>query len=168
MTAEREGFQHKQDVIRDYLQAIAPRTLWDLGANTGVHSRLASRSGIQTVAWDFDPGAVELCYREIVREKEQNLLPLQCDLTNPSAAIGWANEERLSMAERGPADAAMALALIHHLAIGNNVPLPQVAAFFARLTRHLITEFVLKPIPRSRCCWPRGRTSSRDYTQGRV
>jgi hypothetical protein len=145
---EREGFEHKQELIRAYLSACRPRTLWDLGANTGVHSRLASRNGIQTIAWDFDPGAVELCYRQIVREGEQNLLPLQCDLTNPSPAIGWANRERLSMAERGPADGAMALALVHHLAIGNNVPLREIAACFAQLARHLIIEFVPKEDPK--------------------
>ena len=145
---EREGFEHKQELIRAYLAACHPRTLWDLGANTGMHSRLASSQGIQTVAWDFDPGAVELCYRQIVRERESNLLPLQCELTNPSPALGWANRERLSMKERGPADAAMALALVHHLAIGNNVPLAEVARCFAELARHLIIEFVPKEDPK--------------------
>ena len=38
----------------------------------------------------------------------------------------------------------MALALIHHLAIANNVPLHSVADFFAQLGGHLIIEFVPK------------------------
>ena len=38
----------------------------------------------------------------------------------------------------------MALALVHHLAIGNNVPLPQVASFLADLGRWAIIEFVPK------------------------
>ena len=37
-----------------------------------------------------------------------------------------------------------ALALIHHLAISNNVPLAQVAEFFAELGNWLIIEFVPK------------------------
>ena len=52
------------------------------------------------------------------------------------------------MKERGPADAAMALALVHHLAIGNNVPLAEVARCFAELARHLIIEFVPKEDPK--------------------
>jgi hypothetical protein len=41
-------------------------------------------------------------------------------------------------------DLVMALALIHHLAISNNVPLESVADFFARLGRWLLIEFVPK------------------------
>jgi hypothetical protein len=66
------------------------------------------------------------------------------DLANPSPAAGWENMERLSFLERGPADAVLALALIHHLAIGNNVPLERAARFFARAGRTLLIEFVPK------------------------
>ena len=38
----------------------------------------------------------------------------------------------------------MALALVHHLAIGHNLPLPKVAGFLARLGRRLVIEFVPK------------------------
>jgi len=66
------------------------------------------------------------------------------DLTNPSPAIGWANQEREAFAARGPADMVLSLALIHHLAISNNVPLPQVAGFLASLGKWLVIEFVPK------------------------
>ena len=75
---------------------------------------------------------------------DRYLLPLMLDLGNPSPALGWASEERASLEQRGPADVVLALALVHHLAIGNNVPLPNVAEFFARLGRHLVIEFVPK------------------------
>ena len=73
-----------------------------------------------------------------------NMLPLLCDLTNPSPGIGWNNTERSSLVERGPADMVLALALIHHLAISNNVPLADIAGFLARLGEWLIIEFVPK------------------------
>ena len=66
------------------------------------------------------------------------------DLTNPSPDIGWSNHERLSLINRGPVDAVMALALLHHLAISNNVPLEQIADFFSRLGKWLVVEFVPK------------------------
>ena len=70
--------------------------------------------------------------------------PLVIDLTNPSPALGWAHSERESLLERGPVDLVMGLALIHHLAISNNVPLPSVARFFASAGRWAIVEFVPK------------------------
>lgn len=162
---EREGLEHKKELIQGYLARMKPRSLWDLGANTGMHSRLASTQGIHTLAWDFDPGAVELDYREVKKSGEKNLLPLLSDLTNPSSGIGWANEERMSMRERGPADAIMALALIHHLVIGNNVPLARVAESFATYGRHLIIEFVPKSDPKVKLLLSSRTDIFDDYTR---
>jgi hypothetical protein len=66
------------------------------------------------------------------------------DLTNPSPSIGWHNQERDSLLGRAPADMVLALALIHHLAMSNNVPLPQLADFFADAGKWLVIEFVPK------------------------
>ena len=139
-----EAFEQKKRLVSDLLDAAGPKTVWDLGANTGEFSRIASDRGIFTVAFDVDPAAVEKGYRQVIAGKEQNILPLVLDLTNPSGGVGWANEERMSLAGRGPADTVMALALIHHLAISNNVPLAKVAAFFRDLCGTLIIEFVPK------------------------
>ena len=93
---------------------------------------------------DNDPGVVEANYLQTINRKQDNLLPLLVDLTNPSADTGWANSERDSLAARSKADCALALALIHHLAIGNNVPLPYMAEFCASLAECLIIDFVPK------------------------
>ena len=138
------AFTHKKEIISGWLEKTNPSTVWDLGANNGEFSRLASARGIPTVAWDIDPSAVEQNYRRVRSEKEQNLLPLILDLTNPSPALGWANAERDSLLQRGPADITFALALIHHLAISNNVPLARVADFFAETCQRLIVEWVPK------------------------
>ena len=66
------------------------------------------------------------------------------DLPSPSPAAGWHNRERDSFLQRGPADAVLALALVHHLAIANNVPLERVAEFFAECGEWLIVEFIPK------------------------
>ncbi|HEY2158117.1 MAG TPA: SAM-dependent methyltransferase [Isosphaeraceae bacterium] len=134
----------KERLVGAFLDRVAPRTAWDLGANNGRFSRLASARGAATVAFDVDPAAVERNYREATRLGEEGLLPLVLDLTNPSPGLGWANRERLTIRDRGPADVVLALALVHHLAIGNNVPLPKVAELFADLGRNLIIEFVPK------------------------
>jgi hypothetical protein len=139
-----EGMQHKKDIISHWLDLARPNTVWDLGANTGSFSRLASGRGIPTFAFDIDPAAVELNYGQCVAQQETNLLPLVLDLTNPSPSLGWQNQERASFLERAPADAVFALALVHHLAIGNNVPLDRLASFFNRLGKYLIIEFIPK------------------------
>ena len=72
------------------------------------------------------------------------MLPLLLDLTNPSPDIGWENRERQAALKRSPGDTVMALALIHHLAIANNLPLPMLARFFAGICKRLIIEFVPK------------------------
>lgn len=139
-----DSVESKKNMVTDFIKRVSPATVWDLGANTGFFSRIASDQGIKTVAFDMDPGCVEENYRRVKSNGEQNLLPLVCDLTNPSPAIGWGNEERMTLRERGPADLVMGLALVHHLAIANNVPLPRIAEYFASLGRRLIIEFVPK------------------------
>jgi hypothetical protein len=96
------------------------------------------------IAFDIDPAAVERNYRRVKAENETGIQPLLLDLTNPSPALGWAHRERLSLEERGRADVLLALAVVHHLAIGHNLPLERVAAFLARVGRSLIIEFVPK------------------------
>lgn len=138
------AFSTKSRIIESYLDQIKPQKVWDLGANTGIFSRLASSRGISTVAFDIDPAAVDLNYRQAKANKELDILPLIMDLTNPSPSIGWANKERLSFTERKFADCVFAFALIHHLSISNNVPLEKLSDFFATIGRNLIVEFVPK------------------------
>lgn len=140
----------KQRLVAEWLQARPLRTLWDLGANTGLFSRTAADLGIQTVSFDGDIECVELNYRDVRENQRTSILPLFVDLANPSPAKGWANGERMGWLERPKPDAVLALALIHHLAIGNNVPLDDLAAFFARLAPNLIIEFVPKDDPNAR------------------
>jgi hypothetical protein len=138
------AFEHKKTLVGAWLAEADAKTVWDLGANSGVFSRVAANTGAFVVSADIDPAAVEVNYRLTKEKKETGLLPLVIDLTNPSPAIGWNNTERDSLLQRGPAEAVLALALVHHLAIGNNVPLSRVAEFFAGCGEWLIVEFIPK------------------------
>jgi hypothetical protein len=140
-----DSFRNKNELVHKFLRVARPRIVWDLGANDGTFSRVAACAGITSIiALDNDPSAVEKHYQSNKKEGFTNVLPLIVDLTNPSAAIGWENTERCSLIERGPADVVLALALIHHLAISNNVPLGKIAQFLSRIGRALIIEFVPK------------------------
>jgi hypothetical protein len=144
------ALDEKTRLVAEFLDRSGPRTVWDLGANAGRFSRIAARRAASTVAFDLDAGAVERNFREATARGERGLLPLVLDLTNPSPGLGWHSRERLSLLDRGPADAILALALIHHLAIGRNVPLPKVAEFLASAGRSLVVEFVPKADPQAR------------------
>jgi hypothetical protein len=139
-----QAMSQKEALVADFVSRAAPEMVWDLGANTGRFSRIASQQGISTIAFDIDPAAVEKNYLQIKAQKESHLLPLIIDLTNPSAGIGWANQERDSLSARANADMILALALVHHLAISNNVPLEMIAAHFSQLAPWLVIEFVPK------------------------
>nr|MEE4268710.1 SAM-dependent methyltransferase [Candidatus Krumholzibacteria bacterium] len=138
------ALSRKRELVAALLEKTDAETAWDLGANNGFFSRVASDRGLFTVASDIDPVAVEKNWREVKEKGEQKILPLLMDLTNPSPGLGWDHAERTSFLARGPAGVVFALALIHHLAISNNVPLPLLAAFFSRAGRWLIIEFVPK------------------------
>ena len=132
----------KEKIVSGFLSHIKPSTVWDLGTNTGHFAKLSAKMGFNTLAFDSDPMCVENLYQSIPHNSTTSILPLVCDLTNPSPSIGWDNRERQSLSQRGPADLVIALALIHHLAIGNNVPFNLISSFFARLGKWLILEFV--------------------------
>ena len=134
----------KDAAVSSALAAAGGRGAWDLGANTGRYSRLAADMGYRVVALDVDPGAVERHYLALRAQGRADILPLLADLTDPSPALGWGSGERRSLLERADADVVLALALVHHLAIGANVPLPMIASLLARLAPHAIVEFVPK------------------------
>lgn len=156
---------HKKDLVAKFAAEVAPSTVWDLGGNTGMFARIAASTGADVVCFDVDPACVEANYRQARSDADTRILPLVCDLTNPTPAIGWDNTERLSLRDRGPADLGMALALVHHLAIGNNVPLPRVADLMAGLCRSLVIEFVPKSDPMVRKLLATRDDIFPDYTQ---
>lgn len=138
------GFEEKKEVVRGYLARINPGVVWDIGANTGCFSRIASSLGATTIAMDMDIGAVEWNYRQSRKKDSAPLTPLVVDIASPTPGLGWHGAERESLIDRGPADCVLALAIIHHLVITNNVPLNLVASFLAAISRYLIIEFVPK------------------------
>lgn len=141
----RQIISTKKDIVSSFLDEIKPKKVWDFGGNIGLFSRIASDRGIDTVSFDIDPLAIEKSYIEVKNNNETNILPLTLDLTNPTPAIGFANEERDNILSRAKnVDILMALAIIHHLAISNNLPLEKIAEYFAHMSKNLIIEFVPK------------------------
>jgi len=139
-----KAFNQKQLLLKNFLTKLKPKTVLDIGANEGKFSEIACQEGAYTIACDIDPLSVEKAYLASKQSKNNLLLPLIIDLTNPSQNLGWANTERKSFSQRIKVDCIVALALIHHLAIPHNLPFSRIAQYFASLGKYLIIEFVPK------------------------
>jgi hypothetical protein len=133
----------KTGMVKSFSNFIDFKTVIDLGANDG-HFSLLFSDNKEVIAMDSDSNCINQLYLKIKNEGISNILPLVNDLTVPSPAIGWANEERESITSRLNADLVLALALVHHLAIANNVPLHLIAAWLQPMGEHLMIEFVPK------------------------
>lgn len=139
-----DATKEKLILVEKMTARVGAGRVWDLGGNIGVYSRAAMAAGGDVVCWDIDPAAVERNYLQTKQEQDEFILPLLQDLTNPSPGLGWAHHERNSLQQRGPVNLVLALALIHHIAISNNVPLEQVAEYLSTLGHFLLIEFVPK------------------------
>lgn len=136
---------HKKEIINDWIDKTDNiKTAADLGSNDGEFSFLLANKNIQTIAGDFDPQCINNLYNRLKDKKTTYILPLIIDIANPSPAIGVNNEERTAFTSRLNADLTLALALIHHLAIGRNIPFDLIAGFFQHVTHQLIIEFIPK------------------------
>jgi ribosomal protein L11 methylase PrmA len=133
----------KTTLVTSFINDIDFTTVIDLGANDG-HFSLLFADDKKLIATDADPNCINELYLKIKRDGRANILPLVNDLTTPSPAIGWNNTERESLTSRLKAGLVLALALVHHLAIANNVPLTLIAVWLQPMGDYLIIEFVPK------------------------
>ena len=145
-----EDHSRKQAFVREALLRARPQHVLDLGANTGVYSRIAAEAGADVIGWDTDLGATERNWK-LAAEKRLSIQPLLADPARPSPAVGWRNREWLSLLDRaqGRFDCVMMLGLIHHLLIADQIPLSEVVALARDLTtRWAIVEWVPATDPR--------------------
>ena len=139
--------RRKRAFVDEFIAAAPPAMLWDIGCNTGDYSEVALRADARyVVGFDADQGALDAAYAR-ASAGDLDFLPLFLDAANPSPNQGWQQQERCGIEARGPADAILALALVHHLAIGRNVPLPSVLAWLTTLAPRGVVEFVPKNDP---------------------
>ena len=137
----------KRNFIARFVNESKPRMVWDIGCNTGDYSVAALQAGARSViGFDFDQGALDLGF-DRARSERLAFLPLFLDVTNPAPDQGWRQSERRGLQGRATADAVLALALIHHIAISKNVPLADVVSWLTALAPRGVIEFVPKTDP---------------------
>jgi SAM-dependent methyltransferase len=139
----------KEDFVREALELARPAWVLDAGANEGHFSALAARTGAAVVAIDTDPVVVGSIFRR-ARAEKLDIQALVVDLTRPTPATGWRNQECASFLDRaaGSFDLVLMLALLHHLVVTERIPLEELLALAAEISRdYLLIEFVAPEDP---------------------
>ncbi len=139
---EDEEEKLKKETIAGWIQTLGPRQVWDFGSNTGKYGRLAAARDIYTVAFERDEVVVDRAYGEARSRSDSFFCPLVMDMTNPSPSLGWAHQERTSLAGRGPVDLVLYLALVHHITLHGHVPLAHQAEYLAGVAETVIIEWI--------------------------
>lgn len=144
-----EQLAQKEAFAAEALAVARPQNVLDVGANEGHFSFLAAKRGAAVVAIDSDAAVAGSIWRRARREQAP-VLPLVVDLTRPTPAMGWRNQECASFLDRarGSFDMVMMLAVLHHIVVTERVPLEEVFALAAEITReYLFIEFVAPDDP---------------------
>lgn len=132
----------KENFIKNWLKALNHNaTIIDVGANTGKYAQLASNYCDQVYAVEADM----LCCNSIFNLHNKKIIPILADLVEPSPDLGWMNREKKALLKRLNGDTVLMLAVIHHLAIGKNIPLQFIAKLAHQITNYnLVIEFISK------------------------
>jgi hypothetical protein len=138
----------KEAFVREVVHTREWNLVWDIGCNEGRHSRIAAENSRYVVALDGDPAVVDRFYRALAAEDETTILPLAVDVTDPSPALGWHGLERQTLEARGRPELTLCLAVLHHVAIGANVPVPDFLSWLAELGTAVVIEFPTRDDPR--------------------
>jgi hypothetical protein len=139
--------RRKDEFVRQVATSQPWNLVWDIGANNGRYSRIAAEGAKTVVAVDADQGPVELLYRDLRQQGNEQILTLTMNLADPSPGLGWRGLERRAMPERGKPDLVLALALVHHVAISANVPVKEFIDWLASLGTALVIEFPTREDP---------------------
>jgi len=141
-TAEQS--RQKLDWVREVLQTSQPQRVLDIGANTGEFSALAASFAAEVVALERDEAAADRLF-QMARHRNLAIQTIHADLARPTPAVGWENTESPALLPRleGRFELVLMLAVIHHLILMEQIPVPAILDLCHRLTtRHLVVEWV--------------------------
>ncbi len=146
--SDSSDWKEKQKSVYSVIKFDQPDTVLDLGANTGWFSELACRNGANVIATDIDEASVNFLYK-YAKSKKLNILPIVLsfqDLLKSKQGIDSLDcQEKLFMepVKRIKSDLVLALALVHHLVLGQGLSIESIFKVLSQATKKtLILEYV--------------------------
>ena len=89
-------------LLKQWITELPVKSVLDIGTNTGIYAQMTAAAGKFTIAVDADTACINRLYKSTRQNKLHNLMPLTIDITHPSPAIGWGNQERASFLVENP------------------------------------------------------------------
>lgn len=135
--------KNKHQVVARWIERLKPSWVIDLGANTGEFVNIAVDHGANVIAVDSDHDCIDYIYKNSTGNA--HVYPVIANLGDLCGGSGWLGSEHSGLMDRltGMGDVVMALALLHHLAISESIPLDYVAEMIAKLTKtYAMVEFL--------------------------
>jgi SAM-dependent methyltransferase len=139
---DRQAFDEKVQFVTRALETGRWNIAWDIGSNTGTFSQICAKYADKVIAVDGDHDAVEKLYLAERERGGTQILPLFMNLANISPSQGWGGKERTAFDQRNRPGFVICLALIHHMCLSANVPIPLFLDWLRSLEAKLVIEFV--------------------------
>ena len=137
--------QDKEETIREWLTITKPKTVLDIGANTGNFSLIAREYSEQVIAIEPDCACIDEIEKQIRKNNLENIFAVILDITKPSPALGLMNKETENIIKRFHSEMVLGMALTHHLFITSKLSFHQIAEIFFELSsEYVIIEFIEK------------------------
>jgi len=137
-----EYLKDKEATVRKWLEITKPKSVLDLGANTGKFSFITAEYADRVISLEGDEKCVDKI-EEKITIKNNNVFTLIGNVAKPSPTIGFLNSSTESIYKRGCSDVVLGLALVHHLHISNRLSFEQISLIFASFSNeYLIVEFI--------------------------
>ncbi len=150
ITEKKSYVSDKEDSVNSFLNNLSFNLAWDIGSNDGYYSRvIAKKYSKEVLSLDIDWKCVENNYKINQKEQIKNVYPILLDLSNPSPAIGWVNNERSSIYDRiGKPDLICCFAIMHHI-INDNIPISYFIELLAESINYVLIEYI--PLSDPKC-----------------
>lgn len=164
----QEVFQRKIAIVQQVLGTKRWSMVWDLGCNDAYFAKLAAAHADYVVGFEKDHVTADTAFAFVRKEQLNNIQIIHADLRNPSPSQGWASQEQLGLTERGKPDLVFSLALIHHIVIGENIPLADYIQWLRSLNATVVLEFPSKADSMVQQLLSTRRDIFDDYDQGNL
>jgi hypothetical protein len=142
----KNRWKGKQLSFEIIIDKYRPRTLLDIGSNTGWYSILSALKGVKVTAVDEDIASIE----KLLSYSEKEFLPITCAVVSFQEIMDSTelSKGKFSGPVRFPEnrfkhDMVIALGLIHHLSLGLGFSIGEIMEALTRISdKNLVIEFV--------------------------